>query len=997
MAKQPTIKSGERRTATLLFADLQGFTTMSEHMDPEEMDSLMGRVFELFSGLIQTHGGVVEKYIGDALVAVFGAPELHEDDPLRALESAMQFIETLHSQDTRETGIPVLHFRIGIHEGLVTTGTRGGFDVVTGHAMAVAQRLQSAADPDRILVSEAIKLQCEKEYIFSGPRLLEAKGKSEAISAWQVEGPAQANETGNAPFIGRREPLEELLRAYIKDDPATISGRYIHAEAGMGKSRLVQALIERIRSLPEFSSPILVSKAQKFRAAHYEILCDIILDYLDPATHSGPGLTKAILAALPEVDKDHAKRVAGLLALQEGQAPETDLLPALFSIFSAIMERHCKAIYAAVIVIDNAPLMDRQSREFIQYYLKHGRILPFLIMAGREHPPALRDAFSEIRPLRLGPLLQDEARTLALGFWPEAPDKLLELILAQSSGNPLFIREYCLFARKRRDLSELPASIQNLFLTSLERYEPELRDIIKKLSAFVHHFKLEDAARVVQATGGNPAMAGNAITRFVQDGILVAKGGYFNFARDVFRKAVYAGLLNHNKKIIHSVIADIMQDREKPGRFRLIHHLILSERWKEAAQVMRLDPARNYTYEYLDHINLLYRKLSPIDPDLAVQLLILKSALYFNAGRIDEADQELKRIMRIALAQRNDNAMGFAYHMISVHNSMAYSLQKALFTGQKALYYYRNAGMSPRSIQNVVRTIAFAQMQRNSFEEAHSLVEQMRSIPEYDNFEYACAKAEYKLYSGNYQEALAAVDGALASVEDDYHAVTRFFGLDLKLKALWQLCDFEALGTVAKALTGTRSLSEAAISQAHAMLAASCSRLGDAKLAEESFLQAEYYCEQVGNDFDRIEALKTLALCHLVTGDGKKAEAFARKGCIVGLRHSSYYPTLTLLMILVQLSFTHGQLDEARFFLREASYLFTTGLLLPHKDTLLYYYYAGKLLSGEAAHRCTDLARQLLKDEIARLGDPSLVANFLSVRDFGSIQAELYKLGGETV
>ena len=79
MAKQTTIKSGERRTATLLFADLQGFTSMSEQLDPEEMDTIMGRVFDLFAGIIQTHGGTVEKYIGDALVAVFGAPELHEE------------------------------------------------------------------------------------------------------------------------------------------------------------------------------------------------------------------------------------------------------------------------------------------------------------------------------------------------------------------------------------------------------------------------------------------------------------------------------------------------------------------------------------------------------------------------------------------------------------------------------------------------------------------------------------------------------------------------------------------------------------------------------------------------------------------------------------------------------------------------------------------------------------------------------------------------------
>ena len=996
MAKQSTIKSGERRTATLLFADLQGFTAMSEHMDPEEIDSVMGQVFDLFAGIIQSHGGMVEKYIGDALVAVFGAPELHEDDPLRALESAMHFIEALGNQEANPSHVGALRFRIGIHEGLVTTGTRGGFDVVTGHAMAVAQRLQSAADPDRILVSEVIKLHCEKEYLFTGPRRLEAKGKSEAISAWQVEGPALASDTGTGHFIGRREAIEELLRGYIKDDPSIISGRYIHGEPGLGKSRLVQALIERIRTLPEFSSPILLSRAQKFRAAHYEILCDLILDYLEPVLTAEQDLEQAILATLPEVDRDHAKRIATLLALPEGQASEADLLPALFGIFSAIMEAHGKAIYSTLIVIDNAQLMDRPSREFLQYYLKHGCIKPFIIMAGREHPLVLREAFPDLKPLRLGPLSVDEARIMALGHWPEAPEKLLELILAQSAGNPLFIREYSLFARKRRDLSELPGTIQNLFLTSLERYEPELREFIKKMSTFVHHFRLEDARRVIQATGGKPDMVEGAVDHFMQDGILQHKGGYYSFAREVFRKAVYAGLLNHNKKIIHGVIADIMLEREKPNRLRLIHHLMLSERWEEAAQVMRRDPARNYTYEYLDHINLLYRRLSPVKPDIAVQLLILKSALYFNAGKIDEADQELKRIMRVALTQRNDNAMGFAYHMISVHNSMAYSLQKALFTGQKALYYYRNAGMSPRSIQNVVRTIAFAQMQRNSFEEAHSLIEQMRNIPDFDTFEYACATAEYSLYSGNYRQALAAVDGALASGEDDYHTVTRFFGMDLKLKALWQLCDFEALGIAARQLTSSRALSESAISQAHAMLAVSSKHQGDQRLASESFLQAEYYSEQVGNDFDRIEALKTLALCHLAAGNEGKAEAFARKGCIIVLRHSSYYPTLTLLMILVQLAFRKNQIDEARFFLREASYLFTTGLLLPHKDTLLYYYYGGRLLSGEAAQRCTEIARQLLKDETARLGDPGLVRNFLSVRFFGVIQTELGMVDGES-
>ncbi|HRY56275.1 MAG TPA: adenylate/guanylate cyclase domain-containing protein, partial [Spirochaetia bacterium] len=135
MSDRDNLKAGERRVAAILFSDMKGFTSLSERMDPEEMDGLMSRVFGLFESIIREHGGIVEKYIGDALVAVFGVPELHEDDPSRAVHAALEFLSRARGADGR------LAFRTGIHSGLVTTGRRGEFDVVTGHAMSVAQRL----------------------------------------------------------------------------------------------------------------------------------------------------------------------------------------------------------------------------------------------------------------------------------------------------------------------------------------------------------------------------------------------------------------------------------------------------------------------------------------------------------------------------------------------------------------------------------------------------------------------------------------------------------------------------------------------------------------------------------------------------------------------------------------------------------------------------------------------------------------------------------------
>ncbi len=990
MAKNTSIKAGERRNATILFADLQGFTALSERMDPEEMDALMGRLFGAFEEIIVSRGGVVEKYIGDALVAVFGVAELHEDDPQRALESAMAFLE--RNRELERELAPrgaKLSFRIGVHSGLIATGDRGSFKVVTGHPMAIAQRLQAAAEPDRVLVSEAVKERCEGDFDFDNPVRLSVKGASEAVSAWRLAGLAVSGLRDSGPFVGRQDELEELLRLYVRHDPEASSGLYLVGEAGIGKTRLAQALVERIRRFPEFSSPVMMAKAQKYRPGRFAVVADLVLEYLGVDPGSGPDAIASALSAVPGIDPLHCRRLAGLLSPGDQKAQDSELVLSLFSIFSAIMERHSRAVYSAVLFVDNAQAMDRQSREFLAYYLRSGAYKPFTLMAGRDQNQALRDAFPELRTLRLTPLKSDEARALAVAHWPEIPERLLAATLAQSGGNPLFVREYALFAKKHRDLSSLPGTIQNMFIASLDRYPPEIREFVTSVSVFLLNFNEAEATRVFEATGGDPTVVRKALETLAGDGILARSGERYAFALDVFKKSLYASILNHNKKVLHGIVATIMMEDVTHNRLRLLHHLMKSERWTEAAEAIRTDPARNYGYEYLAYIDALYKKLARTAPDAAVQLLITKSALYFNAGKIAEAEEELKRVMRIAVGERNELCMGFAYHMICAHNSMSSSFQKARFTGQKALYYYREAGMAARSVQNVVRHIAFSEIQRNNFEEARAMIEQTAGIPGRDDFEYASAIAEGRLYSGDYRGALEALSSVHMPIDEDYVMVTRFFGNDLRLKILWQLCDFDALAPAASDLLEAGDLSDALVAQAHAMLAASAALSGGAKASRESFMQAEYYSDKVRNDFDRVEALRTMAVCHFIAGNVRKAETFAREALVLGLRHSCYYTTFTALMLLVQVAADRDDADEARFFLSEASYFFSTGLLLPYKDVIIYYYYAGRLLEADSSARSAGIARKLLAEEKARLGDPGLVANFLSVRGFGEIERSL--------
>ncbi|HAP43026.1 MAG: hypothetical protein A2087_11485 [Spirochaetes bacterium GWD1_61_31] len=988
-----SIKVGERRNATILFADMTGFTALSEKMDPEEIDALMNRVFGTFETIIKDNGGFVEKYIGDALVAVFGVPEIHEDDPVRALDSAIEFGRLGSSLLAGLPGdLPELKFRIGIHTGLITTGTRGDYDVVTGHAMAVAQRLQGAAVPGEVLVSDTVKEHCDSEYRFGEPQLLTVKGKKEPIQAWSLKGEVSGGGEESGVYIGRQEILDDILRLYIKDDNRVVTGRYIVSEPGMGKTRFVNALLERIRRFPDFQAPILKAKAQRYRSARYAVVSDIITEYLGLSVYEPPDSIRAALRGIRGMAEGPIDGFLRLLAMKEGDADDPDIVLSLFAIFQAIMEQYSNALYSCLVYIDNAQDLDGLSLEFFQYYLKNGRIKPFVLMAGREYPRRLREVFPDLKLVKLRPLNGDEARQLALALFPDCPTPLLDMIVNQGMGNPLFIKEYAQYARKNKDLNSLPDTIQNIFLTSLDRYEPANRDLIKKLSAYAHQFSADDARKVQEATNSPATIVDKALRRFVEDGILARNGNFYSFSQDIFRKSLYASLLNHNKRIIHGAIADIMLMGQKPHRLRLILHLLRAERWAEAATIMLNDTARTYTYEYLAHIDLLYRNLSKAAPDEAIQLLILRASLFFNAGRVDEAEQELKRIMQAALAQEDAACMGFAYHLICAINTMSYSFQKVRFTGQKALQYSRRAQHPSRAIQGISHYLALAEMHRNNFAEAWTIIEDTKQLAEFDNFQYGQTLSEYYLLSGDYQQAMRTIDGNATPSDKNYQPVATFYGLNLRLKVLWQLCDYKALGPAAKRLLDAGELSRSSISQAHAMLAVCQHLAADHKSAGESFSQAEFHTEQIRNDFDRLDALRTLSQCLLLADDANKAEKFALEALALGLRHSCFYPTFTVCLSLVRTMVAKGDLEAARFYLQEAAWFFTTGLLLPYKDVILYYYYAGSLGSADNAARNRQIAKNLIDDELGRLKQPELINNFLTVRGYGEIQHALEQL-----
>src|SRR5437764_5046222 len=224
-----------RKTVTVLFADVTGSTAIGERLDPEALRRIMTRYFEVSRATLERHGATVEKFIGDAVMAVFGVPAVHEDDALRAARAAVEL--------RREVETLGLELRIGVNTGEVVA--EEGETLVTGDAVNVAARLEQAAAPGEILIGEATRRVARDALRVDEHEAIDARGKSEPVPAWRLlevldEAPAFTRRL-DAPFVGRDDELTHLVAAFRRVVETNGAQRFtVLGAPGIGKSRLAR-------------------------------------------------------------------------------------------------------------------------------------------------------------------------------------------------------------------------------------------------------------------------------------------------------------------------------------------------------------------------------------------------------------------------------------------------------------------------------------------------------------------------------------------------------------------------------------------------------------------------------------------------------------------------------------------------------------------------------------------------------------------------------------
>jgi class 3 adenylate cyclase/predicted ATPase len=546
-----------RKTVTVVFCDLANYTPLGEALDAEVMRSVMERYYHAVSRELERHGGTVEKYIGDAVMAVFGIPTVHDDDALRAVRAAVDMrtaLGTLNAE-LEETHRVRLALRTGVNTGEVIAGDpsdRQGF--ATGAAVATAQRLEAAARSGEILLGDSTYRLVSNAVLVEPVEPLELKGKAAPVAAWRllgvVEGAPPFPRRLDVPMVGREN---ELSRLQAELDAASRERRChlatIVGPAGIGKSRLGNELFSSTRG----RATTLVGRCLAYgEGITYWPLRGIVLSAAGSLSQSG---IAEFLAGAEDAD-----RIAGRLASAVGTQEAS---PGGEETFWAVRRflQHLARERPVLIGIDELQWAEPTFLDLVEYLVGWTADAPILIV-GLSRPELLEERptwpTTSSLVVELGPLSGSESQRLVdvLGGADVATDER-NRILEGAEGNPLFVEQMLALALEGPTEEAIPPSINALLEARLDRLPSEERAALERAAVIGREFTAGAVASLSDA--GRVASTLLSLVRrdlIEPDRSMIPGDDGFRFRHVLIRDAAYAGLAKATRAEIHDRYAD---------------------------------------------------------------------------------------------------------------------------------------------------------------------------------------------------------------------------------------------------------------------------------------------------------------------------------------------------------------------------------------------------------------------------------------------------------
>jgi class 3 adenylate cyclase len=495
---EATVVREERKVITALFCDLVGSTALGERLDAEDISRLLRSYQQICRKRIESHGGVVEKFIGDAVVGVFGVPLAHEDDPERAVRAALRITEDIGASDL---GVEV---RIGVNTGealvRLDVDPRSGEGFATGDTMNTAARLEAAAPVMGVAVGSAAHRASIGAIVYEELPRISAKGKAEPVTAWRALRPIArvgTEERDRTPFVGRDLELSMLTQLFdrSRSRPSTEFVTII-ADPGLGKSRLVRELARQVDQLPELVTwregrCLPYGDGISFWALGEIVKAQAgILETDDRQTVSSK--LDQVLTESDEQTRTWIKdRIGPLVGLETTTEP-----PQRDEAFTA-WRRFLEEIAGAgptVLVIEDLHWADEAFVAFLEHLTERTAGLPLLVIVTarpeveERHPSWPPGRRSTV--LSLPPLTDENLETLIMQSLPEADTDMTRVVLERAGGSPLYAEQLAAMLRERAlpiaggalDETMIPSSVQALIAARIDALPAEPKRVLMEAS-----------------------------------------------------------------------------------------------------------------------------------------------------------------------------------------------------------------------------------------------------------------------------------------------------------------------------------------------------------------------------------------------------------------------------------------------------------------------------------------------------------------------------------
>jgi class 3 adenylate cyclase/tetratricopeptide (TPR) repeat protein len=730
---------GERKQVTVLFVDVSGFTSLSERLDPEEVHRLMSRAFDLMLAEVHRYEGTVNQFLGDGIMALFGAPVAHEDHARRAVHAALGIARALETYraELEPRGI-TFRARQGLNTGLVVVGSIGRdlrMDyTAVGDTTNVAARLQQVGEPGRVTISEATHRLVHGYFETRALGDKQLKGKTEPTPAWEVLAARETRtrldveaEQGLTPLVGRERELGQLLAAFARARAGEGQVVFVVGEPGIGKSRLLLELRHRVDADAGWHEGHCLSfgKGMAFRP-----LVDLIRRWFGVEDGDAEtAITAKLERGAAEIGGDLVTVVPylrALLSIDPGDDGVRAMSPA--ERHGATLEALRRLLVRAaerqprIVVIEDLHWIDGASERFFGTLVDSvpavRAMVVFTYRPGYANPFGDRSYFTRIVP---APLSADESARMATAVLATdaLPARVRALIAAKAEGNPFYIEELVKSLEEsgtlrqtngRFDLArpvtaaEIPGTIHDVIAARIDRLAEAPKRTLQLASVIGREFSRRLVDRLAEVRGRTE----DFLRELTALELILERRRFpelaYMFKHALTQDVTYASLLVQRRRDLHGLIGraieELYADR-LPEHFEMLaHHFSRAEDWdrafdyllKAAEKATRAFGLRQALDLYAEALAVAGRRREPVPPATIMAVHRARADLLFGIGefvRSREAAEDL-----LEAARRSGDRAGEAGALVQIASALQWAedFPSALERSQQAIEIAETVG-----------------------------------------------------------------------------------------------------------------------------------------------------------------------------------------------------------------------------------------------------------------------------------------------------------------